>query len=234
MADTILPFNVTAGISASGIVITMNGISGSVGGWVNAPGYTSSINTFNDSTSGGSKSIYYTSPMYKSQANYGSYTVKANRTYFTLFNTNAPLLVKTIRLITVNTVTTGTCYLSIYSANIGTGLPSTLLYNSASLTVSSGYGGASVTNSGGLVTVPAGYFYLAATFSTTPIVFGYYRYTLDGIFGASSYSGGPFNMMPIADYSGYTLGSLPASGVTLSYLENSAGNYVGPVLEFAI
>jgi len=223
------------GQTFTNVVSSVNGYTGAVGGWMNAPGFTTSAQTWTDGTNNGAKTIYYLPTHYVSQADWGSYVVTANRTYFSLYNTNKPLTIKTIRALANNTTTTGNAYISVYSADPNTGLPSTRLYLSASLTVGSVYTGVSVTNSGGLVTVPAGFYYVAVTFSSTPTMFAYNRYRIPGIFGASSYSAGPFNTMPIADNNGYTAAAqFPASGVTLGYLEGSAGSYVGPVVEIAI
>jgi hypothetical protein len=230
-----LSWSTPSGGGLTAYVSSFNGFTGSVGGWINNPGFTTAAQTWNDSTSNGSKTIYYLPTYYLAQADWGSYTVAANRAYFSLYNTNKSLTIKTIRALSNNTVTTGNAYISVYSSDINTGLPSTRLYNSGSIAVGSGYSGVSVTNAGGLVTVPAGFFYISITFSSTPIMFGFNRYRIPGIFGASSYSAGPYNIMPMADYSGFTTAAqLPISGVTLGYLENSAGTYVGPVVEFAI
>ena len=223
------------GQTFTNLVQSLNGFTGTVGAWLNNPGFTTAAQTWNDSTSNGSKTIYYIPTTYINPGDWGSYVVKANRAYFTLFNTSKPLTIKTIRVLSNSTVTTGNAYISVYSVDPNTGLPSTQLYNSASLAVGSGYGGISVTNSGGLVTVPAGFFYVSTVFSSTPTMFAFQRYKISQIYGASSYSAGTYNMMPLADYSGFTTAvQLPASGVTLGYLENTAGNYTGVVVEIAI
>jgi hypothetical protein len=103
------------------------------------------------------------------------------------------------------------------------------------LAVGSGFGGISVTNASGLVTVPAGFFYVSTIFSSTPTMFAFQRYKIPHIYGASSYSSGTYNIMPLADYSGFTTASqLPVAGVTLGFLEATAGNYTGVVVEIAI
>ena len=224
------------GQTFSNLVSSVNGYTGAVGGWLTHPGFTTSAPVYNDSTSSGTKTIYYLPTYYVSQSDWSSYTVQANRSYFSLFNTNKALTIKTIRSLTNATVTTGNAYISVYSADPNTGLPSTRLYNSASLAVGSNYTGISVTNSSGLVTVPAGFFYVSATFSSTPIMFAPKRNSIPAIYGASSYSAGTTNLLVLADYSGFTTAaSLPASGVTLGYMENTAnGNYAGIVMEIAI
>lgn len=223
------------GQTFTNLVSSVNGFTGAIGGWLTHPGFTTAAQTFNDSTSNGSNTISYIPIHHMSQNDWGSYVVKANRSYFSLYNVSKPLTIKTIKAISNATGTTGSAFIGVYSADSSTGLPSTRLYDSGSLTVGSNYAGVSVTNASGLVTVPAGFFYVSVTFSLTPTMFAFNKTRLPAMYGARSFSGGQFNIMPIADYSGFThAASLPVSGVTLGFLEQSAGNYTGIVTEILI
>lgn len=223
------------GQTFTNLVSSVNGFTGAIGGWLTHPGFTTAAQTFNDSTSNGSNTISYIPIHHMSQNDWGSYVVKANRSYFSLYNVSKPLTIKTIKAISNLTGITGSAFIGVYSADSSTGLPSTRLYDSGSLTVGSSYAGVSVTNASGLVTVPAGFFYVSVTFSLTPTMFAFNKTRLPAMYGARSFSGGQFNIMPIADYSGFThAASLPVSGVTLGFLEQSAGNYTGIVTEILI
>ena len=230
------PIYLSSGQGLTQAVSTLNGQTGDIGASWNNPGLTSAINYTNSAAA----TTFLTNQTNYYQSTYsvidsGGFTTVANRTYFSLFNVPRSTTIKTIRMQSANTVTTGNCHFSVYSANTTTGLPETRLYSSASTAVGSGYNNTTVTNASGLVTVPAGYFYIAVSFSSTPTVYGYQRTYSLPVWGSPDFSNGYRNYYPIADTSGFTAPSaIPSSGVTFGFVGFINVNYSGVRVEFAI
>ena len=230
---------------SSNQVLTTNG-SGTLswstpsgGGLISPVGMTSgSLNVFTfptGVTATGSKTPFYQPCNLTYQIWNPSFTAYANRTYFTLHNVNRSTNIKTLRFTSNNTVTTGNAYISVWSVDPLTGFPSTRLYVSASTAVGSGYATTSVTNASGLVTVPAGYFYIAVSFSSSPTVYGMSNnYTLSTYGSANMTSG--YNMaVAVLDSSGFTAPtSITQAGTTFGIVDYTPSNTTGIFTEFGI
>jgi hypothetical protein len=203
MADTILPFNVTAGMAYTSD--TPIGITGSL------PVFTyPDSNTSYDSAKG---TLYY-EPKYLTGTS--SKTAKANRTYFTVVQFPRNTNIKTLQITSLNTVTTGNMYFSVWSIDYTTGYPSQKLYGSASVAVGSGYATTSVTNAAGLVSVAAGTYMFAMTFSSTPTLY-FGLNAGESPYGVANRAGGYKMNYVVADTAGYTLPtSITAAGVTFA------------------
>lgn len=218
-------------------VVSINGSTGSFGSLSSPVGYTSSIPvyTYPDgvTTYNAGKTPYY-QPHWIILQDTTGYAVRANRTYFTLFNSHTSTNIKTIRFSAHNTVTTGNVYFSVWDANSVTGFPNTNLYTSESIAVASGFGKTSVTNSSGLVTVSAGNFYIAATFSSTPIIYAYSKSYRIPIYGAPDMISGYRIDYLVADTSTFTTpSSIYAAGVTFAGVDYHPTTYTGPRIEYA-
>jgi hypothetical protein len=226
-------------ISAPNIVNSVNGITGSVGGLNSPVGMTSGslrVFTYPDGiTSTGSKTAFYQPCNLTFQIWNPSFTAYANRTYFTLHNVNRSTNIKTLRFTSNNTVTTGNAYISVWSVDPLTGFPSTRLYVSASTAVGSGYNTTSVTNASGLVTVPAGYFYIAVSFSSSPTVYGMSNnYTLS-TYGSGNMTSGYNMAVAVLDSSGFTAPtSITQAGTTFGIVDYSPSSTTGIFTEFGI
>jgi len=183
----------------------------------------------------GSKTAFYQPCNLTYQIWNPSFTAYANRTYFTLHNVNRSTNIKTLRFTSNNTVTTGNAYISVWSVDPLTGFPSTRLYVSASTAVGSGYNTTSVTNASGLVTVPAGYFYIAVSFSSSPTVYGMSNnYTLS-TYGSSNMTSGYNMTVAVLDSSGFTAPtSITQAGTTFGIVDYTPSNTTGIFTEFGI
>jgi hypothetical protein len=222
-----------------GYVSTFNGITGTVGGLNSPVGMTSGavrVFTYPDGvTTTGSKTPFYQPCNLTYQIWNPSFTGYANRTYFTLHNVNKSTNIKTLRFTSNNTVTTGNAYISVWSVDPFTGFPSTRLYASTSTAVGSGYNTTSVTNASGLVTVPAGYFYIAVSFSSSPTVYGLSNnYTLS-TYGSGNMTSGYNMAVVVLDSSGFTAPtSITQAGTTFGIVDYTPSNTTGILTEFGI
>ena len=211
MANTILPFNVTAGMAYTSD--TPIGITGSLPVFT----YPDGVTTYNSAKG----TLYYDSKYVTGGA---SKTVKANRTYFTVVQFPRNTNIKTIKIDCNNTVTTGNMYFSVWSIDNTTGYPSQRLYGSASVAVASGYAATSVTNAAGLVSVAAGTYMFAMTFDSTPILF-FGINAGEAPYGVAARSSGYKINYVVADTAGYTLPtSITAAGVTFAGVDFDGSN----------
>jgi len=221
-------------ISSTGTISTTGTISSySLAG--GNSGVTASIKvyTYPDGVTTSSSKTQYYQPTYSGGKDASGYTVQANRTYFSLFYTPVSRTIKSIRMEMESTGSTGSAYVGIYSADSSTGLPKTLLYTSASTTVPTSYSQFTVSSVN--TTVPAGWFYLAVSCSLTPRLYGYGKQYMSSVFGSGGNSDGYQNYFPVADTTGFTLpSSLPATGITLAFVDYSPANYVGVRLEYGV
>jgi len=253
MSDTILPFNVTAGISAAGgatftgtislngqtftnLVNSVNGYTGAIGAFPGNPGLTTgyAVYTYPDgvTTYNGNKNVYYHTLIYPQLAR-GPRVAKANRTYFVPFTMQKSTTIKTIRANAYNNATASNAYMSIYNADLTTGFPNTRLFCSASTTFATSYNATTITNVN--TTVPAGFFYLAITFDSTPQVSAYSNNYIIPIWGAPAWSDGYQTRYCVADTSGFTAPSvIPSSGVTFAFVDYDTNNYMSVALEYGI
>ena len=236
--------NAPSGLSASGatfsgtinlngqtfrnVVSTINGSTGSIGADSIPVGLTSTAITCVSFPSGitsfTSKIPYYIPCQITNSPSSGTGKVLPNRVYFTLHNAPKQSTLHTIRFPSFSTGITGNCFIGVYDVDINSGFPKNLLYSSTSITVASGAGSTSVTNASGLLTVPAGYFYIATIFNNTPSL-----YTLPSnlrpSFGSGQWTAGYANYSIFSDPGGFTFPtSLPAAGVTLGYIDYVTGN----------
>jgi hypothetical protein len=216
MADTILPFNVTAGMAQTSD--TPIGITGSLPVFT----YPDGVTTYNSAKG----TLYYDCKYITGTA---SKTMKANRTYFTVVQFPRNTKIKTLRISSLNTVTTGNMYFSVWSIDNTTGYPSQKLYGSASVAVGSGYATTSVTNATGLVSVAAGTYMFAMTFDSTPTL--YFGINAgEAPYGVSERTSGYKINYVVADTAGYTLPtSITAAGVTFAGVD-----YDGSAIPFII
>jgi hypothetical protein len=231
---TPLTISGVSNISSTGTISTTGTISSySLAG--GNPGVTASIKvyTYPDGVTTSSSKTQYYQPTYSGGRDALGYTVQANRTYFSLFYTPVSRTIKSIRMQTESTGSTGSAYVGIYSADSSTGLPKTRLYTSASTTVPTNYSQFTVSSVD--TTVPAGWFYLAVSCSLTPRLYGYGKQYMSSVFGSAGNSDGYQNYFPVADTTGFTLpSSLPATGITLAFVDYSPANYVGVRLEYGV
>ena len=228
------------GQTFTNVTSTVNGLSGGVGTGMIHMGYTSGsvlVFTYPDGvTTTANKTPLYQPYQTYQILNYNN-TVTANRTYFTPHVAVRPINLKTLQFLAANTVTTGNCYFSVWSADPLTGFPRTRLYVSSSIAVASGYGTTSVTNASGLVSVPAGPFYIAVSFSSTPTVYCMSMSYVPPLFGSGNMTSGYNMAIPAQDTNGYTApSSITQSGTTFGFIDYSAtGNYrQGVFTEFGV
>jgi hypothetical protein len=225
------------GQTFTNVVHSVNGNTGALGYISQVCGVTTGTPTYTypdgvTTYNAGKQHFYF--PTYMVSSDSSGFTVRANRLYFSLFNVEKATTINTIRVVANNTGTTGNCYLAVYSADANTGLPKTKLWESSSLTVGSGYAKTQSTSIN--YTVPAGNFYIAATFSSTPTMYGWARAYMNYIWGAPDTTSGYRNYYPVADTNGFTLPSsvVATSGVTFAFVDYIAVNYHGVRIEYAI
>lgn len=228
------------GQTFTNIVQTVNGQTGAVGTAVAHRGYTSgSVRVFtypDEATNTGTKTPLY-QPLQTFQVLGQAATMTANRTYFTPHTASRNINIKTIQFVTANTVTTGNCYISVWSAHPVTGFPDTRLYVSGSLAIGSGYSAVSVTNASGLVSVPAGHFFIGVSFSSTPTIYCLSLNYCLPLFGSGNMTSGYNMAIPAIDTSGYTAPtSITQAGTTFGLIDyTSGGGYKqGVFAEFGV
>ncbi len=221
-----------------GVVTTVNGQTGAVGALRIPIGMTGSstirVITYPDgvTTQRADRSQYHISPHITLFDNTG-FTVRANRTYFNSFNASISVGIKSIRIMSHNTGTTGSCYFSVWSANSQSGNPETRLYSSSLTTVGSGYNFTTVTNASGLVTVPPGLFWIAVSFESSPTIYSFHKNYILPVWGTSDISSGYRYTYPIADTSGFTApSSISAAGVTFAWMEWNPNSYIIPIIQW--
>jgi len=224
------------GQTFTNVVSSVNGMSGSVGVVMGPVGFTSGsyrVFTYPDGvTTTGSKRPYYQSPFYAGRAT-STAAVVANRTYFILQSAPAGLSLTSLRFSGANTGITGNCHFSVWSVSPSTGVPDQRLYVSASTTVGSAYAFTSVTNASGLVRVPGGLFYIAATFSSTPTIYTHPTDRSPHMFGSTDYTSGYNNYLPVIDTSGFTAPtSITQSGTTFGFIDYYPTQNPIPILEW--
>jgi hypothetical protein len=230
------PLFLSSGQGITTAVTTVNGVTGAIGA-VSIPGFTSATNVYTWPTGVTSftagKTPWY-QPYWITLRDTSGFAVYPNRTYFMLHHTPRTIAIKAIRIAAANTVTTGNCFLSVYSADSNTGLPVNRLYSSPSIPVTAGYSYPIIQNTvSGLVTVPAGYFYLAASFSSSPIIYTYHNQYGLSIYGASDVGSGYRNHYWVADTNGFTAPSvIPQSGVTFALVDYHPSSYTGVRIEY--
>jgi hypothetical protein len=221
------------GISTSGITILGNISAYNLAG--GNPGVTTSVGTYtfpDGITTYQVKTQYYQSTFAVDRDSTG-FTVRANRTYFSLFYTPVPRTIQSIRMQTHTTGSTGSAFFGIYSTNPTTGFPQDLLWSSTSTTVAGNFSQTTVSSVN--YTVNPGWFYLGACCSLTPTLYAYNKVRLMPVFGSAASSDGYMNLHPVADTSGFTLPtSLPSAGVTFAFVDFIVGNYSGIRLEYGI
>ena len=227
------------GQTFTNLVSTVNGITGSISSLRAPAGLTSSIGVFtfpNGVTSYSATSTpYYTSPYYGVRA-VSTGNMVANRTYWVLQQTPRNVSIKNIRVAANSPSVSGNVYFSVWSVNPDTGLPATRLYSSPAPGVTataSVFNYVTLTNASGLVNVPAGPFYIAATFSTALPT---YMHSTDrglAIYGSANYVTGYMNYLPVLDSSGFTAPtSINQAGTTFGFIDYYPTSVTVPVLEW--
>ena len=163
----------------------------------------------------------------------GSMAVYANRTYFQPQSVSKSTTIKSLRFMAANTGITGNCYFSIWSADPNNGNPSSRLYASASTVVGSGYNYTTVTNASGLVTVPAGNWWLAVSFSSTPTIYSQHKDYIIPYAGGTDFNSGYKNYYPVVDTNGFTAPTaISGSGITYAWVEYHPSTYISPHFEW--
>lgn len=246
----------TAGISASGgvtfsgtislngqtltnVVSSVNGITGSISSLRAPAGLTNSIGVFtypNGVTSYSDTSTpYYSSPYHGARA-VSTGNMVANRTYWVLQQTPRNVSIKNIRVSANSPGVTGNVYFSVWSVNPNNGLPATRLYSGPAPGVTataSVFNYVTLTNASGLVNVPAGPFYIAATFSTALPT---HMHSTDrglAIYGSANYVTGYMNYLPVLDSSGFTTPtSINQAGTTFGFIDYYPTSVTVPILEW--
>jgi hypothetical protein len=225
------------GQTFTNVVSSVNGNTGAVGAAVFPIGVTGSstirVITYPDGvTSQRADRSQWHLPYNITLLDTAGFTVYANRTYFAPFMRAKSTTIKSIRFTCENTGITGNCYFSVWSADTNTGYPNTRLYVSASTAIASGYSYNTVTNSGGLVTVPAGAFWIAVTYSSTPIVYSSHKNYMHSM-GSPDHTSGYRLYNPIVDTSGFTApSSISAAGVTFAWVEYNPNTYILPTFQW--
>jgi len=218
------------------VVSSVNGLTANVSVLMAPIGITSgnyTVFTYPDGvTTTGSKRPYYQSPYYGGR-DAATRAMSANRTYFILHNAPRGVSLTSLRLSTAATGITGNVYFSVWSVNLSNGLPNQRLYVSSSTTVPSGYGFATVTNASGLVAIPAGSFYIAASFSSAPTLYTHTGTKNIHVFGGTDYTSGYNNYLPVMHTNGFTApSSITQSGATFGFIDYYPGNIPIPILEW--
>lgn len=217
-------------------VTSVNGLTGAIGALIGPIAVTSgsyTVFTFpNGITATGSKRPYYQSPYYNGRAT-STAAMVANRTYFILHNAPRGVSLTSLRLSTAGTGITGDVYLSVWSANTSNGLPNQRLYTSSASAVPTGFNFTTITNASGLVAVPAGSFYIAASFSSTPTVYVHSSDRNIHVFGSQDYTSGYNFYLPVMDTSGFTApSSITQSGATFGFIDYYPTQITIPILEW--
>jgi len=221
-----------------GVVTTVNGQTGGVGALRIPIGMTGSntirVITYPDGVTSqrADRSQYHISPHITLFDNSG-FVVRANRTYFNSFSAPRSVGIKSIRIMSQNTGTTGSCYFSVWSANSQSGNPETRLYSSSLTTVGSGYNYTTITNAAGLVTVPSGPFWISVSFESSPAIYSFHKNYILPVWGTSDISSGYRYTYPIADTSGFTApSSISAAGVTFAWMEWNPNSWIIPIIQW--
>lgn len=228
------------GQTLASVVSLVNGRTADVGTAMIHMGYTSAavrVFTYPDGvTTTGSKTPLY-QPYQTYQILNTAATLTANRTYFTPHVAVRPISLKTLQFVTANTGVTGNCYFSVWSADPLTGFPNTRLYVSASTAIGSGYSAVQVTNAGGLVSVPAGPFFIAVSVSSTPYVYCMSMLYVPPLFGSGNMTSGYNMAIPVIDTNGFTApSSRTQSGTTFGFIDYTEGGAYrqGVFVEFGV
>ena len=224
------------GQTFTNVVSSVNGYTGIIGAFPGNPGLTTgyAVYTYPDgvTTYNANKNVYYHTLIYPVMAR-GPRVARANRTYFVPFNMQKTTTIKSIRASANNNATASNVFLSIYSADPTTGFPSTKLFSSASTAFATSYNTTTITNVN--TTVPAGFFYLAATFDSTPQVSAYPNAYILPIWGAPAWNDGYQTRYCVADTSGFTAPSaVPTTGVTFAFVDYDTNNYMSVAIEYGI
>lgn len=227
------------GQTFTNVVQSVNGSTGSISSLRAPAGLTNSIGVFtfpNGVTAYSSATApYYTSPYYGARS-VGTGNMVANRTYWVLQQTPRNVSIKNIRVAANSPSVTGNVYFSVWSVNSNTGLPETRLYSSPAPGVTataSVFNYVTLTNASGLVNIPAGPFYIAATFSTALPT---YMHSTDrglAIYGSANYVTGYMNYLPVLDSSGFTAPtSINQAGTTFGFIDYYPTSVTVPILEW--
>ena len=230
----------TNGLTFNTLVTTVNGNTAGVGTAMIHMGYTSAavrVFTYPDGVTTTSTKTPLYQPYQTYQTLNTAATVTANRTYFTPHVAARPISLKTLQFVTANTGVTGNCYFSVWSADPLTGFPNTRLYVSASTAIGSGYSAVQVTNAGGLVSVPAGPFFIAVSFSSTPYIYCMSMLYCPPLFGSGNMTSGYNMAIPVIDTNGYTApSSRTQSGTTFGFIDYTGGGGYrqGAFVEFGV
>lgn len=175
---------------------------------------------------------YFVSPFATLQ-DFSGFAVQPNRTYFAPYNVPKDTAIQSLRIMSANTAITGNCYFTVWSANPDNGYPQNRLYASASTVVGSGYNFTTVTNSAGLVSVPAGNFWIAVTYSSNPTVYAQHKNQVLPFLGASDPMSGYKYIAPIVDATGFTAPTgITATGLTFALWEYTASTYAFPAYQW--
>jgi len=223
---------------SGGVVTTINGNTGAVGALLSSFGTTGDstirVITYPDgvTTQRADRSQYFWTFTRTYQSG-GSMTIYANRTYFQPQSVSKSTTIKSLRFMSANTGITGNCYFSVWSADPNNGNPSSRLYASASTVVGSGYNYTTVTNGSGLVTVPAGNWWLAVSFSSTPTIYSHHKDYILPYAGGSDFNSGYKNYYPVVDTNGFTAPTaISGSGITYAWVEYHPSFYISPHFEW--
>jgi hypothetical protein len=199
------------------------------------PGYLKEVNVVSAAGVVTNAATNYYLPEFVRTGSANSHVVVANRIYFNTIYLAKQTIIRRVKVDSGNTVTTGNMMLGIYSNNPSTGLPDTLLYSSGSFTVSSGYGSNIAGSDAGLITLPPGFYHLAAVYSTTPIMFGNNGGNVNyAQYGSRSHASGVQNIVPWIDYGSFALPS-STSGLTFYFHDAAITGGTSPLrLEFGV
>ena len=224
------------GQTFTNVVSSVNGLTGAIGVLIGPIAVTSgnyTVFTYPDGvTTTGSKRPYYQSPYYGGRAT-STAAMVANRTYFLLHNTPRGVSLTTLRLSTASTGVTGNVHFSVWSVNTSNGVPNQRLYVSNSIAIPSSFNFATVTNSNGLVRVPSGSFYIAASFSSTPTIYTHTQDRSPHMFGSQDYTSGYNFYLPAMDTNGFTApSSITQSGTTFGFIDYYPTQLTIPILEW--
>ena len=244
---------VSGGISASGatfsgtialngqtftnVVSSVNGLTGAISSLSAPAGLTSStaVYTFpNGVTAYSTGSIpYYTSPYFGSRA-VGTSTLTPNRTYFILHQAPRAISLKNIRIAANSPSVAMNLYLSVWTVNSLTGLPQSRLYVSGGLTANaSTFNYVTVTNASGLVSVPAGPFYMAITVGGSLPTYTHSNDRNINLYGSDNYVIGYQNYAPVLDTNGFTAPtSITQAGTTFAFVNYISAVAPTPIIEW--
>jgi len=225
------------GQTFTNVVSSVNGLTGTLASLFAPAGLTSShaIYTFPNGVTAYSASStpYYTSAYWTSRS-LATTTLTTNRTYFILHQAPRAISLKNIRIAANSPSVSMNLYLSVWSVNPLTGLPASRLYVSGGLTANaSTFNYVTVTNASGLVSVPAGPFYLALTVGGALPTYAHSNDRGINLYGSDNYVTGYQNYAPVLDTNGFTApSSITQAGTTFAFVNFISAVVPTPIIEW--